>query len=116
MVENRMWFNEANDSHYFLVPGLIVHGDDADRRLSHHHGDGAGVGTRHLEALFVTPVRVDEILLGKTLPYFAMGLIGLTLCFLAARIPVPRAVPRFLAGAGRRLGALSAHRARASAS
>ena len=24
MVQNRLWFNEANDSHYFLVPGLIV--------------------------------------------------------------------------------------------
>ena len=24
MVRDRLWFNEANDSHYFLVPGLIV--------------------------------------------------------------------------------------------
>ena len=23
-VDDRLWFNEANDSHYFLVPGLIV--------------------------------------------------------------------------------------------
>ncbi|HVY02481.1 MAG TPA: ABC transporter permease, partial [Caulobacterales bacterium] len=23
-IESRMWFNEANDSHYFLVPGLVV--------------------------------------------------------------------------------------------
>jgi ABC-2 type transport system permease protein len=37
-----------------------------------------------LEALFVTPVRADEILLGKTLPYFALGMIGLALCLLAA--------------------------------
>ena len=22
--QSRLWFNEANDSHYFLVPGLIV--------------------------------------------------------------------------------------------
>jgi len=38
-----------------------------------------------MEALFVTPVRSDEILLGKTLPYFALGMIGLTLCLLAAK-------------------------------
>jgi ABC-2 type transport system permease protein len=38
-----------------------------------------------LEALFVTPVRADEILLGKTIPYFALGMIGLVLCLLAAR-------------------------------
>ena len=42
------------------------------------------MGARNLEALFVTPVRPGEILLGKTLPYFAMGLIGLTFCFLGA--------------------------------
>jgi len=34
------------------------------------------------EALFVTPVHADEILLGKTVPYFVMGLIGLALCVL----------------------------------
>jgi ABC-2 type transport system permease protein len=38
-----------------------------------------------LEALFVTPVRAGEILLGKTLPYFALGMVGLALCLLAAR-------------------------------
>jgi ABC-2 type transport system permease protein len=38
-----------------------------------------------LEALFVTPVEVDEILLGKTIPYFALGIIGLLLCLLAAK-------------------------------
>jgi len=38
-----------------------------------------------LEALFVTPVRTDEILLGKTVPYFVLGLVGLVLCLLAAK-------------------------------
>jgi ABC-2 type transport system permease protein len=38
-----------------------------------------------LEALFITPVRVDEILLGKTIPYFALGMVGLALCILAAK-------------------------------
>ena len=38
-----------------------------------------------LEALFVTPVRADEILLGKTIPYFVLGMIGLALCLLAAK-------------------------------
>jgi ABC-2 type transport system permease protein len=38
-----------------------------------------------LEALFVTRVRVGEILLGKTIPNFALGMIGLGLCILTAR-------------------------------
>jgi ABC-2 type transport system permease protein len=83
-VNSRMWFNEANDSHYFLVPGLIVMvmtliGAFLTTMVMAREWER---GT--LEALFVTPVRVDEILLGKTLPYFVLGLVGLTLCFLAA--------------------------------
>ena len=38
-----------------------------------------------LEALFVTPVRSGELLLGKTIPYFCLGMIGLGLCLLAAK-------------------------------
>ena len=38
-----------------------------------------------LEALFVTPVRAGEILLGKTIPYFVLGMVGLALCLLAAK-------------------------------
>jgi ABC-2 type transport system permease protein len=83
-VESRIWFNEANDSHYYLVPGLIVLvmtliGAFLTTMVMAREWER---GT--LEALFVTPVRPGEILLGKTLPYFAMGLIGLTFCFLGA--------------------------------
>ncbi|MBN0581842.1 ABC transporter permease subunit, partial [Pseudomonas aeruginosa] len=38
-----------------------------------------------MEALFVTPVRSLEILLAKIIPYFAVGMGGLTLCLVAAR-------------------------------
>jgi ABC-2 type transport system permease protein len=38
-----------------------------------------------LEALFVTPVRREEILLGKTIPYFVLGLGGFSLCVVAAQ-------------------------------
>jgi len=38
-----------------------------------------------IEALFVTPIRPGEILLGKTIPYFALGMIGFALCVLSAK-------------------------------
>ena len=38
-----------------------------------------------LESLFVTPVRSDEILLGKTIPYFVLSLFGFALCVLSAK-------------------------------
>src|SRR5690606_970236 len=37
-----------------------------------------------LEALFVTPVRADEILLGKIIPYFVLGMLGFALTVTAA--------------------------------
>jgi len=84
LVDSRMWFNEANDSHYFLVPGLVVLimtliGAFLTTMVMAREWER---GT--LEALFVTPVRSGEILLGKTIPYFVMGLIGLALSFLGA--------------------------------
>ena len=84
-VQNRLWFNEANESRYFLVPGLIVLimtliGAFLTSLVVAREWER---GT--MEALFVTPVRPDEILLGKTIPYFALGMIGLALCLLAAK-------------------------------
>lgn len=82
----RKWFNEADDSHYFLVPGLIVLvmtliGAILTALVMAREWEQ---GT--LEALFVSPVRVPEILLGKTIPYFGLGLIGLVLCILSSSI------------------------------
>jgi ABC-2 type transport system permease protein len=84
-VQNRLWFNEANESRYFLVPGLIVLimtliGAFLTSLVVAREWER---GT--MEALFVTPVRPDEILVGKTVPYFILGMIGLALCLLAAK-------------------------------
>lgn len=85
-AETRLWFNEANDSHHFLVPGLIVLvmtliGAFLTSLVMAREWER---GT--LEALFVTPVRVNEIIIGKTVPYFGLGLCGLLLCLVAAKI------------------------------
>jgi len=85
VVQNRLWFNEANESSYFLIPGLIVLimtliGAFLTSLIVAREWER---GT--LEALFVTPVRPDEILIGKTLPYFVLGMVGLVLCLLAAK-------------------------------
>jgi ABC-2 type transport system permease protein len=85
-VASRLWFNEANDSHYYLVPGLIVLimtliGSFLTALVMAREWER---GT--IEALFVTPVRADEILLGKMVPYFALGMAGLALCVVAAKL------------------------------
>lgn len=84
-VKDRLWFNEANDSHYFLVPGLVVLVMTLIGAMLTSLVMAREWERGTLEALFVTPVRVDEILLGKTIPYFMLGMIGLALCLLAAK-------------------------------
>jgi ABC-2 type transport system permease protein len=84
-VVSRMWFNEANDSHFFLVPGLIVLvmtiiGAFLTAMVVAREWER---GT--LEALFVTPMRPGEFLVSKILPYFALGMIGFVLCILAGQ-------------------------------
>jgi ABC-2 type transport system permease protein len=84
-VQTRMWFNEANNSSYFLVPGLVVLVMTLIGALLTSMVVAREWERGTMEALLVTPVRSTEILLGKTIPYFALGMIGLTLCILAAR-------------------------------
>lgn len=85
-IEQRMWFNSANTSTWYLVPGLIVLimtlvGAFLTALVMAREWER---GT--LEAMFVTPVRPVEILLAKVLPYFCVGMMGLLLCLAAARL------------------------------
>jgi ABC-2 type transport system permease protein len=86
VVRDRLWFNEANESRYFLVPGLIVLIMTLIGALLTAMVMAREWERGTLEALFVTPVRTDEILLGKTIPYFVLGMIGLALCILSGRL------------------------------
>lgn len=84
-VVQRMWFNEAGISTWYLVPGLIVLvmtliGAFLTSLLIAREWER---GT--LESLFVTPVRPIELVLTKLAPYLVIGAIDLILCLLAAR-------------------------------
>jgi pyoluteorin transport system permease protein len=102
MIQSRQWFNSAYDSHYFLVPGLVVLvmtliGAFLTAMVVAREWER---GT--FEALFVTPVRSGEILLGKTIPYFGLGVLGLLLCVAAGkylfRVPIVGSLAVLLAG------------------
>jgi len=85
VIVDKMWFNENNDSHYFLVPGLIVLvmtiiGAFLTAMVVAREWER---GT--LEALFVTPMRPEEFLISKLVPYFGLGMFGFVLCLLAGQ-------------------------------
>jgi ABC-2 type transport system permease protein len=84
-LQTRMWFNEAVDSHYFLVPGLVVLIMTLTGSLLTALVMAREWEQGTLEALFVTPVRAGEILVGKTVPYFVLGMAGLLLTASAGR-------------------------------
>jgi ABC-2 type transport system permease protein len=100
IVQSQLWFNAANDSRYFLVPGLIVLiitliGAFMTSMVVAREWER---GT--FEALFVTPVRADEILMAKIVPYFLLGMVGLGLSMVAARfmfhVPIRGSIPVLL--------------------
>ncbi|WP_035881673.1 ABC transporter permease [Cupriavidus metallidurans] len=84
-VVQRMWFNEAGNSTWYLVPGLLVLvlsliGAFLTSLLIAREWER---GT--LESLFVTPVRPLELVLAKLVPYLVIGAINVVTCLLAAR-------------------------------
>ena len=84
-VQSRLWFNEANDSQLLSGAGADRAGHDAHRRVADLPGHGPRVGARHAGGAVRDARSADEILLSKTIPYFALGMIGLALCLLAAK-------------------------------
>jgi ABC-2 type transport system permease protein len=85
-VDSRLWFNEANESTYFLVPGLIVLVMTLIGALLTSLVMAREWERGTFEALFVTPVRSSEVLLGKIVPYFVLGMIGLALSIIGSKL------------------------------
>ncbi len=74
VIEHRMWFNSEIDSRHFLIPGLVaiimtLIGAMLTSLVVAREWER---GT--MEAMFATPVRIREIMIGKLLPYFVLGM------------------------------------------
>jgi ABC-2 type transport system permease protein len=78
-VEQRIWFNPGLRSRDFLVPGLLAVIMTLIGALLTALVVAREWERGTMEALLVTPVRVREILLGKLIPYFFLGMGGLLL-------------------------------------
>jgi ABC-2 type transport system permease protein len=78
-VDERVWFNPGLRSQDYLVPGLIAVIMTLIGALLTAMVVAREWERGTMEALLVTPVRVREILLGKFIPYFILGMGGLGL-------------------------------------
>lgn len=75
-IEPRIWFNPEVRSTNFLVPGLIAVIMTLIGALLTAMVVAREWERGTMEALLVTPVRMGEILLGKLIPYFVLGMGG----------------------------------------
>ena len=85
VLEPRMWFNDANSSTWFFLPGLIMLivtlvGIMLTAIVMAREWER---GT--FESLFVTPVRPLELILAKIIPYFCVAMVGVFLCLFFSR-------------------------------
>ncbi len=84
-IVNRMWFNDANESSYYMIPGVIVvimaligcMLTSLQMAKEYEHGN--------MESMFVTPMTSGEILLAKMANNYLLGMIGLGISLVFAR-------------------------------
>jgi len=83
-VDLRIWFNAAVRSQNFIVPGLIAIIMTLIGALLTALVIAREWERGTMEALLATPVTTWELLLGKVLPYFALGMGGMALSVVMA--------------------------------
>jgi len=83
-VEPRIWFNPAVSSRDYLVPGLIAVIMTLTGALLTALVIAREWERGTMEALMVTPVSMNEILIAKLIPYFLLGIGGMVISVLIA--------------------------------
>jgi ABC-2 type transport system permease protein len=82
--EPRFWFNAELESRNFLVPGSIAIVMALVGTLLTSLVVAREWERGTMEAIMATPVTAAELVAGKILPYFVLGLISMTLCVAVA--------------------------------
>jgi ABC-2 type transport system permease protein len=83
-LEPRVWFNEGLDSRNFIIPGVVavilglVGAQLTSLTISREWERGT------MEQLVSTPVTALEMMIGKLVPYFVIGLFDAAFCLCAA--------------------------------
>lgn len=83
-MQMRYWYNPAAKSERFLVPGAITVIMTLIGTLLTSLVFAREKERGTMEALIATPVTRVQLLLGKLIPYFCMGMLSMCFCMLAA--------------------------------
>ncbi len=85
-VRPRVWFNEDLESRNYIIPGLIavlmmvISAMLTSLTVAREWERGT------MEQLIATPIQVSELILGKLLPYFAIGLFDVLVAVLMGEL------------------------------
>ncbi|MFA7284067.1 MAG: ABC transporter permease [Candidatus Omnitrophota bacterium] len=82
----RLWFNMGLNSTWFIVPGVIAMIIMIIAALLTSICVAREWERGTMEQLISTPVNARELVIGKFLPYFAIGLLDLTIAILMSRL------------------------------
>ena len=83
-LEQRVWFNSALLSRHYLVPGLVAIIMTLTGSLLTAMVVAREWERGTMEAIMVTPLHMSEMLLGKLIPYFFLGMGGMAFTVLLA--------------------------------
>ena len=101
-VQQRVWYNANLRSRNYLVPGLVAIIMTLIGALLTAMVMAREWERGTIEALMTTPVSMGEVLLGKVIPYFVLGLGGMALSVAMARwvfdVPFRGSVSALVAG------------------
>lgn len=79
-LENRFWFNAEAKSEYFLVPGSITVIMTLIGTLLTSLVFAREYERGTMEVLLTTPISRLQILLGKLIPYYLLGMLSMAFC------------------------------------
>ncbi|MBU1139046.1 MAG: ABC transporter permease [Proteobacteria bacterium] len=83
-VSQRIWFNEGAESRNFMIPGLITLIMTLIGILLTALVIAREWERGTMEAMLVTPLRRVDILLGKIIPYYILGMLGMGMSVVVA--------------------------------
>lgn len=82
-LSEKIWFNEGAESRFFIIPGLITLIMTLIGILLTALVVAREWERGTMETILVTPVRRVDILVGKILPYYLLGMIGMGMAMVA---------------------------------
>jgi ABC-2 type transport system permease protein len=83
-LQPRFWYNEQLESRNFLIPGSLAIIMTLIGTLLTSLVVAREWERGTMEALMSTPVHITEILIGKLIPYFLLGMGSMTMCVIIA--------------------------------